>query len=115
MLVFALSILLSFILIAIALPLALGRVPPNPWYGFRVGRATEDQRAWYAANRASGRWLAGAGCALAAAAVVNVILGTLAGLAAMINALVLTLGIIAAVAAGFAAMNRDDFPHPPAS
>jgi uncharacterized membrane protein len=39
------------VLIAMSLPLILGKVPPNPWYGFRVGRTLKDPAVWYAANR----------------------------------------------------------------
>ena len=38
------------LMIAVSIPLILGRVPPNRWYGFRVRRTLEDEHVWYAAN-----------------------------------------------------------------
>jgi uncharacterized membrane protein len=39
------------VLVCLSLPLILGKVPPNPWYGFRVGRTLKDPAVWYAVNR----------------------------------------------------------------
>jgi uncharacterized membrane protein len=60
------SLLLMFlvggaVLIGFSLPLILGRVPPNPWYGFRVGRSIDDPKLWYPVNAYSGRWLLAVG------------------------------------------------------
>jgi len=51
------------VLIGTSIPLVLGRIGPNPWYGFRVRRALEDPAVWYPVNAYSGRWLIGAGVA----------------------------------------------------
>ena len=52
----------------IALPLALGKVPPNGLYGYRTARTLADPAVWYAVNRASG-WALFVGALIAAAAV----------------------------------------------
>jgi uncharacterized membrane protein len=47
--------LCSLALLALALPLALGWVGPNPWYGLKPRRTTEDDALWYQVNRHAGR------------------------------------------------------------
>ncbi len=51
------------ILIGISLPLIQGRVRPNRWYGFRVGRTLEDPKVWYLVNSYSGWRLLASGVA----------------------------------------------------
>ena len=46
-------------LLALSLPLALGWVGPNPYYGLKPRRSTEDDTLWYQVNRHAGRLLAG--------------------------------------------------------
>jgi hypothetical protein len=58
------------VLIGISIPLILGRVGPNRWYGFRVRRTLQDARVWYAVNAYSARWLLGVGAAEVIAATV---------------------------------------------
>jgi hypothetical protein len=41
----------------ISIPLILGKVGPNPWYGFRVRRTLEDPAVWYPANRYASWWM----------------------------------------------------------
>jgi uncharacterized membrane protein len=49
------SVTLLFALAALGcLPLALGVVPPNGWYGFRTPRSVTDERVWYPVNRQLG-------------------------------------------------------------
>lgn len=48
---------LGVLLAAVALPLILGKVPMNRWYGVRVPRAFESPEKWYAINRVGGLWL----------------------------------------------------------
>lgn len=47
--------LFGVLLAALALPLVLRRVPPNPLYGLRVPATFRDESVWYDANAASGR------------------------------------------------------------
>jgi len=43
------------VLMAVALPLVRGRVPPNRFYGVRVPTTLANERAWYSANARVGR------------------------------------------------------------
>lgn len=49
---------IGLLLVVIALPLALRRVPRNHWYGLRVPSTLSDDGIWFDANAASGRDLA---------------------------------------------------------
>ena len=51
----------SLILIAVGLPMALGKVPPNPIYGVRLPVTFRSRAAWDAANTHYGWWLIAAG------------------------------------------------------
>jgi uncharacterized membrane protein len=62
--------LLGLLLVALGIPLALGRVGPNRWYGFRVARTFEDPQIWFAANRVAGIDLCIAGVVVVAAALI---------------------------------------------
>ena len=44
----------ALILIGIATPLVMGRVPPNDLYGLRVPATMQDEEVWYRANASSG-------------------------------------------------------------
>ncbi len=87
-------------LAGVGVPLLLGKVPPNPWYGCRTRKALSDERVWYAVNRVTGQDLILAGAVIvisalvvfafgrslapdvAAAVMVSVILLSVAGMAA---------------------------------
>ncbi len=43
------------ILLTASLPMALGIVRPNRFYGFRTRKTLSDERIWYAANKVMGR------------------------------------------------------------
>ena len=62
---------LPVITIATALPLALQKVPPNLWYGFRTRRTLSDPNVWYRANYLGGMDLLYSGIV---ALIVNLIL-----------------------------------------
>lgn len=47
----------GFLFAVAAIPLILQRVPPNPWYGFRVQATLENPAVWYPANRYLGIYL----------------------------------------------------------
>jgi uncharacterized membrane protein len=55
--VYGLIIVLPALFVAIACPLILGKVPPNPWYGLRTRRTMSSQALWYKANRMGGIYL----------------------------------------------------------
>lgn len=40
--------------VVLGIPLALGKVPPNWFYGFRTPKTLSRSDIWYAANRAAG-------------------------------------------------------------
>ena len=44
------------IMAAVALPMVLGKVPPNRIYGFRTPKTLSSPNIWYPANRIAG-WL----------------------------------------------------------
>ena len=50
---FGLPILLGIL----ALPLRLGKVRPNLFYGFRTPKTMSSPEIWYTANRFAGQWL----------------------------------------------------------
>lgn len=51
----------SLLLIAVSVPLALGRVKRNPFYGVRTAKTLQSDAAWYAGNAYGGRLLSVAG------------------------------------------------------
>lgn len=52
---FLIDIGVGVIMICMAVPLAMGRVKPNRWYGFRTPKTMENEDIWYRANRYAGR------------------------------------------------------------
>jgi len=52
---------IPLLLIAVSLPMILGKVPLNRIYGFRDATTLEDPEAWYQANRVAGWFLFAAG------------------------------------------------------
>jgi uncharacterized membrane protein len=64
----ALYLILGMVLIALCVPLVQERVPPNPWYGFRVRKTMSDPHLWYAANKVAGKDLMSAGVMIMATA-----------------------------------------------
>jgi uncharacterized membrane protein len=48
---------ISVVLILVAIPLALGKVPPNVVYGFRTRATLSSEEIWYDANAYFGRRL----------------------------------------------------------
>lgn len=43
--------------VALAIPMILGKVPPNNLYGFRTTKTLSDPEIWYPANAYAGKWL----------------------------------------------------------
>ena len=56
------------LLAGLALPLILGRVPPNYWYGFRTSKTLRSAKLWRAANHYAGWCLLATGAATVAGA-----------------------------------------------
>jgi hypothetical protein len=95
------------LLIALGIPLALGKVGPNPWYGFRLPATLKHRDIWYAVNAQAGRDLVAAGVLLL---IVVLVAGRMAGLgpdaAVAVYALVLIVGAVAGTVRGFRLTNR---------
>lgn len=45
---------LPALMIALALPMVLGKIPPNRYYGFRTRKTLSNSEIWYRANRGAG-------------------------------------------------------------
>ena len=45
------------LLIALAIPTILKRIPPNPFYGFRVQQTLDSPELWYKVNEYAGKRL----------------------------------------------------------
>jgi hypothetical protein len=45
----------GLMLIGLAIPMILKKVPPNQWYGWRTPKAFRDEDTWYEINRYIGR------------------------------------------------------------
>jgi hypothetical protein len=58
----------GLLLAGLAVPLILGKIPPNGLYGFRVRKTMEHPEIWYPVNKVGGKWLlvAGSGISLTA-------------------------------------------------
>lgn len=56
--------ILPGIVALVAVPMVLGKVPPNGFYGFRTPKTLSSAAIWYPANRFSG-WMMIAAAALA--------------------------------------------------
>lgn len=50
-------IVVGLVFVAGGIPLAMRKVRPNPWYGFRTKATMADERLWFAANTSAGRVL----------------------------------------------------------
>lgn len=59
----------GLLLVGLAIPLLLDKVPPNPWYGFRVPSTLADETLWYKVNRYAARWLLLSGIVTTAGAI----------------------------------------------
>lgn len=52
-----LYVLCGMLLVILSIPLIAEKVPPNPYYGFRVSQTLDDPKAWYAVNKYAGKRL----------------------------------------------------------
>jgi len=58
--IYALLIVLPPLTLLIAIPLILGWVKPNAWYGVRTRKTRSSPEIWYRANRTGGIYLVAA-------------------------------------------------------
>lgn len=45
----------GLLFIGTSIPMVLGKIPPNEYYGWRTPKAFRDKETWYAINRYNGR------------------------------------------------------------
>ena len=50
-------VLIGLLFVGLSIPLILGKVKPNRWYGFRTRQTVENPDIWYPANTYAGWWL----------------------------------------------------------
>ena len=67
---FLVDVGIGILMIVLAVPLALQKIKPNMWYGFRTPRTLSDEGIWYAANQYAGKALLIAGSVMVAGALV---------------------------------------------
>ena len=48
--------LAPLLIIAVSIPLILGMVPRNHWYGFRTSKTLASDAVWYEGNRIGGKY-----------------------------------------------------------
>ncbi len=89
------------LLIALGIPLALGRVGPNPWYGFRLPATLKHRDIWYAVNAQAGRDLIATGVLLLVMLVIGKGIGLAPDVATLVYGLVLIGGAVAGTVRGF--------------
>ena len=56
--------IVGLIYIGLGIPLLLGRVPPNSWYGCRTQKTLSSDEIWYPVNRVTGRYMIVSGVAV---------------------------------------------------
>lgn len=99
--------LAGIVFIVIGIPPIFEKIPPNPWYGFRVAKTFSDERIWYAANRVMGydMLIAGLVILIGAIVVAKFIRGN-PRLANQICFSVFLFSLVTALAHGFWALSR---------
>ena len=67
--------LVGLLFIGLSIPLILGRVPPNSFYGCRTRKTLSDPKIWYEANRISGKDFLISGVLIFVASLVALVFG----------------------------------------
>src|SRR5262245_11421137 len=96
----------SVLLVLLAIPLILRRVPPNPIYGLRVPATYKDEQVWYDANAASGRDFAIFGACMTLFTIVLTVAGVRDMAFAITWSLAVGAGAICVVVLGWTRANR---------
>jgi len=65
----------GLLFIGLSIPLVLGRVPPNSFYGCRTTKTLSDSKIWYEANRISGKDFLISGVLVFSASLVTLVFG----------------------------------------
>jgi hypothetical protein len=63
MALYLVAYVLPALFVIAAVPMALGKVPPNRVFGFRTPKTLSSPEIWYPANRIAGWWMIAAGVA----------------------------------------------------
>ena len=53
--------IIGLLTMVLSVPLIMGKIPPNPWYGYRTKRTLTSKEIWYPTNAYAGKWLLGSG------------------------------------------------------
>jgi uncharacterized membrane protein len=56
-------LLVGALCIALGIPLALNKIKPNSFYGFRIAKTFNDESVWYRVNAFTGKAFIGSGAA----------------------------------------------------
>ncbi|HXG58919.1 MAG TPA: SdpI family protein [Thermoanaerobaculia bacterium] len=95
------------LLIVVAIPMALRRVPPNGLYGLRVPATFASERVWYEANARSGRDLLCAGAGQIVLAVgLRAVPAIREGAYALINGGIMVVALLVLTVVGWRRANR---------
>ena len=94
-----LYIVAGILLILLAIPLYLGKIKPNVWYGFRIRKTLENPEIWYPVNKVGAGWMMASGVvtvltALGLSFIPGLSVDVYATSCALIFAIVLTVGLV---------------------
>ncbi|MGI9471059.1 MAG: SdpI family protein [Rubripirellula sp.] len=90
----------------LGLPLALERVAPNPWYGFRTPLTVSTLAIWYRVNRITGWWMIATGLITLPIALACFAMQLSAGLAATITLTPICAGTLGMIVHGLVLQRR---------
>ena len=98
----------GLLFMGISVPLIMGKVPPNWFYGFRTRKTLSDSKIWYEANRLSGKDFFISGLLVFVASIVTLVFGQSANPDHIVFTLlsVLLLSLAGAAWHGFKALKR---------
>jgi uncharacterized membrane protein len=103
-----LYVMMGVLFAVLGTPLALRRVPPNRWYGFRTPKTLSTPEVWYAANRITGidMCIGGMVIALGALVLASAWSGVFPGYLVLADTALVVLTLAFVVAHGFLALRR---------
>jgi uncharacterized membrane protein len=98
----------GILFVLVSLPLIMGWVQPNRWYGFRTAKTRSSDRLWYAANRAMGYDFLWAGLAMCIGAIGILLMGRSLSIqaAATINLIVMLVALSIAILHSYISLRR---------
>jgi uncharacterized membrane protein len=96
----------GLLLVLIAIPMLLRRIPPNAFYGLRVPATFADEWVWYEANALAGRDLVALGVLLALVPLMQPALGLRRGMLPLVWAAVAVIGLLVMTLVAWRRANR---------